>query len=280
MYMLIHICIHKYMVQTKYTQCYMCVKFDVFSVVFLLSNCNKFIRCNLLIFFVWNQRSKFKMKFMLLCVTHLKQLYSILFHILILFVFQSIPTDDRHDSWNRAISSHANPPYKGFICDKHFCDDDLTKGKVRNLKKDAVPKIFEPSDCTEIPQNDNDHEHIAEIEPNVQIDLPDLPDLHKENELTDENLQYRQLYLQFINEKAEWNVQEEKLNHKIKKLENNVEEQKQHIKFLNLKLNRETKSKESLNKLLEDLHAQKLLKKENLAALKASIFISFILVLL
>lgn len=127
------------------------------------------------------------------------------------------------------------------------------------LKKDAVPKIFY---CDEN-RHDMDNEHIEPIEPNIHLDQQENNEPY---EVT--GIEYRQLKQQFITEKAEWNMLEQKLEKQIKELKHNVDEQKKQIKFLSQKLQRETKTKETLNKLLEDLHAQKLLDKENLVALQ------------
>lgn len=166
------------------------------------------------------------------------------------FVYKRIPTDDRHDLWCRAISSDTDPPYIGLICDKHFCADDFSNGKV--LRRDAVPKISHGDANQDI---SDDHQ----IEPNIQID-------QEESSEPIEVVLSR--YQQFMTEKAEWNVMEENLKQQISKLKYKAGEQQKHIRFLSLKLDREKNSSHSLNKLLQDLHAEKLLDKGNLEALQ------------
>lgn len=193
--------------------------------------------------------------------------------LIFLFAFQRIPTDDRYVLWEQAISSNADPPFKGFICYQHFSDDDFTSQKKNCLRKNVLPKLF---DRKESDQNDEGYENIGEIgeiEPNIQVNLQDL---QQENESIEANLQYKQLYEQYAEEKSKWNVHEQKLNRRIKNLESDCAEQRKHIKRLHLKLQREEKSKRSLNKLLEDLHANKLLDSENFTALQASIQINSI----
>lgn len=180
--------------------------------------------------------------------------------------FLRIPTDDRYDSWYRAISQYADPPYKGLICSAHFSDDDLTKGKTRKLKKGALPQIFPREENNHIDDIDGENDYIAEIEPNVSNSQIDIQNENGSNE------QHRQLYQELLIEKSKWNIEEQKLKHRIQELELKIGEQKKEIKFWNQKFNREKKNKESLSDLLKELHAEKLLDKDNFDTLQASIF--------
>lgn len=120
-------------------------------------------------------------------------------------------------------------------------------------------------------QNHDDHDdHVHDN--NDMIELIE-PNVQRERETNEENVLYQQLYNQFTTEKSNWNVHEQKLNQRIKKLENTIEEQKQHINFLNKKFNCEKKTNDSLNNLLHELNAEKLLDNENLEALK--VFITY-----
>lgn len=152
------------------------------------------------------------------------------------------------------IHQHADPPYTGLICAQHFSDDDLTNGKTRNLKKNALPKIFAREESNQNDEADEDSEYIAEIEPNV----------------TNEDEPHSQSYHQLLIEKSTWNLQEQKFKHRIQELEQKVKIQKNEIKFWSQKFNREVIKKESLNNLLGELHAQKLLDEDNFDALKVS----------
>lgn len=63
-------------------------------------------------------------------------------------------------------------------------------------------------------------------------------------------------------------MQEQKLKHQIEQLKSTIDIQKSHIKYLNQKLRREEKSKQSFNELLKDLHSKNLLNAENLQNLQ------------
>lgn len=103
-----------------------------------------------------------------------------------------------------------------------------------------------------------------QIEPNIQEYQEEYLSEPTEVSLSE----YQHLKEQFMTEKAEWNVLEENYKHQISKLKHKVEEKGKHIRFLSLKLDREKNSKDSLNKLLQDLHAEKLLDKGHLEALQ------------
>lgn len=61
----------------------------------------------------------------------------------VLFCFCRMPSDDRYRIWCSAVEAHSVSPYTGFICIRHFLEDDLIITKQRTvLKKDAIPKIF------------------------------------------------------------------------------------------------------------------------------------------
>lgn len=133
----------------------------------------------------------------------------------------------------------------------------MTNEKTRQLKKGALPQIFTREENNQSDDIDGDDEHVAGIELNDQI----------EDESSD---QHSRLDQELLIEKSKWNVQEEKLKNRIKELELKLGEQKKEIKFWNQKFNREKKNKESLSSLLKELHAQKLLDKDNFDALEAS----------
>lgn len=191
--------------------------------------------------------------------------------------------DDRYELWCRALSTHADPPYKGMICAYHFHEDDfLNKSKRDRLKKNAVPTVFDHG------QNDQNNgieenyghseEFVSQVESNENHQHTESTEiaLHQVTSETSQNesngRSYQLLYQQYIGEKAKMNVREEKLKQKIKKLERDVDSQKKHIRFLNQKLLREQKSKDGLNNLLKELHAEKLLDEKNLKSLEVSFF--------
>lgn len=169
--------------------------------------------------------------------------------------------DERHELWRETIASKANPPYKGFVCQQHFTTADFTNEKKIRLKKNAVPNVFNEEHDQ---NNDYTTELLDSMDPIATIDT----DVQQKFASTEAN--YKELCEQFMKEKASWNVKEQKLNHRMYELKNKCDEQKQHIKFLNQKLQREVKHKESLKALLEELHAGKLLDKKNLETLQAS----------
>lgn len=70
--------------------------------------------------------------------------------------------------WEQSIAFHAQLPLSGFVCFKHFCENDLipeTKSKPITLRKNSVPTVFGLS----TPE--------SSFEPNENVDI--------ENELDD-----------------------------------------------------------------------------------------------
>lgn len=172
------------------------------------------------------------------------------------------------------------------ICAQHFHEDDfLTKSKRDRLKKNAVPTVFDRSQSDENNGIEENYEHSDnfdnQLEPNENHQNVERTEsaMHQatsetsQNESNEQYRSYQLLYQQYIKEKAEMNVREEKLKQHIKKLEIDVDNQKKHIRFLNQKLLREQKSKDALNNLLKELHAKKLLDEKNLKNLEVSFFL-------
>lgn len=176
-----------------------------------------------------------------------------------------MPKDDRRTDWINAISPHVNMPnveMLGMLCSEHFHDTDFFKNsKTNRLKKKAIPSVFEKSDeanCADKSANS------SELELNVEEQLNECVESGQEG-----NNEWHRSYL---NEKADRNIEVQRLTQRIKSLEHKVQVHKKHIKYLEQKLRRENATKESLQSVLADLNAEKLLDEENLKKLKASDF--------
>lgn len=187
-----------------------------------------------------------------------------------------IPTDDiRYGDWCEAIRPHVDPPMKGLICMNHFNEDDLVStARGICLKKNAIPRIF---------QNEKDGRHengvnhrIDEID---QIDSEisqtcDTTEINSDsmNIINIMKAENESLLKDFAEFRAEKNVLVEKLEHRVDQLEQKIGVQKDHIKYLNTKLYRQEKTKETLKKLLKDLEQQNMLTKSAVESLEVSLF--------
>lgn len=56
--------------------------------------------------------------------------------------------------WNIALGFDGDKIINGKVCIEHFEEENINRGKLAQLKKDAVPKIFKQS--TKINKNDNE----------------------------------------------------------------------------------------------------------------------------
>lgn len=198
-------------------------------------------------------------------------------------------------AWSTVINAHSNLKYRGFICIKHFEEDDLVihKNKI-TLKKDAIPKLFGPNANITRTNNSNNLNNFAQIVPGNSgnsdcgrdIGGPEGPNEKfssaqgakqhsNENlnnprksccnsfELNDilkaENESLRQEYVELETKRC---VEVASLQNEIKKLKDNANVQKKHIKYLSGKIYKQEKSKESLQTLLKDLKEQSVLTAE------------------
>lgn len=114
-----------------------------------------------------------------------------------------------------------------------------------------------------------DHQHVEHTE-------SALHQATSETSQIESNRSYQLLYQQYIKEKAEMNVREEKLKQHIKKFERDSDNQKKHVRFLNQKLLRQQKSKDALNNLLKELHAENLLDKKTWRIWRYVCFFKFV----
>lgn len=213
-----------------------------------------------------------------------------------MFGFHSLPSDDRQKEWVDAISPYADAPYIGRICSEHFYDVDFYKNvRTNRLKKHSVPRIFD-----EIHETDETDEtnYINVVEENGEnefeetiprkrfrglletneaveaVEVEELEELDKVANIGDyQDKEKNEWYHHYLNEKAERNIEVQKLLQRIKTLEHTLEVNKKHTKFLENKLRRENATKQSLQDVLAELNAEKLLNQGNLEALKASIFL-------
>lgn len=179
--------------------------------------------------------------------------------LLINFVFNSLPKDCRKNDWIEAISPHANEPFTGMICSHHFYETDFYKNsKANSLKKNSIPKKFDEiyevngtngTNCTNRDECDVQEVHEENAE-NVFAVFADAVDTVQaqaahaeaaeslnvetdEIDETGENGEKSPWYQHYLNEKAERNVEEQKLRNRIKLLENKVQEKKRRSSFWN-----------------------------------------------
>lgn len=162
------------------------------------------------------------------------------------------------------------------VCAHHFREDDfLNKTKKDRLKKNVVPTVFDSIPNGE--SNYTEEDQVSQCEPSDDRHHAERTEsiLHQatsksSHETNEPNRSYQQLHKQYIKEKAQMNIQAEKLNHQIRRLQRDVDNKKKHIKFLNQKLLRQQKSKDALSNLLKELHAENLLDGKNLKSLEVS----------
>lgn len=165
------------------------------------------------------------------------------------------------------------------ICGEHFSDIDFYKNsKTHRLKPSAVPKVFNNSSNANFSDEN-------ELRNTLEIDVSNDNTEHTEaseasvtlvgNDQNISSVQKNEWYGHYLKEKSERNIEVEALKQQIKRLENTNSVHRQHIKFLEQKLRRESKTKQSLQNLIVELHADQLLDAQHLDTLKVSIFLNF-----
>lgn len=201
-------------------------------------------------------------------------------------------------AWSTVINAHSNLKYRGFICIKHFEEDDLVihRNKI-TLKKDAIPKLFEPNANIARTNNSNNLNNFAQIDPDNRdnsgnsdfgrdIGGPNGPNekfssAQCARQHSNENLnntrksccnsfelneilkaEIESLRQEYVELETKRCVEVASIQNEIEKLKANANVQKKHIKYLSRTIYKQEKSKESLQTLLKDLKEQSVLTAE------------------
>lgn len=181
--------------------------------------------------------------------------------------------------WSEAIKKYLDQPstgHKGFICFKHFHQNDLiVRNEKITLKKNATPTIFNTSGqiapiISDSPNNfsDQNHQNQPALSAKTTPAQPTQTNQIEENShiFSGEydayeilKAEYSNLRQEYFELRAEKDVKISELENVIKKLIVKTKIQKEQIQYLTVKVSQKEKSTQSLKVLLKDLQTNNVL---------------------
>ena len=175
--------------------------------------------------------------------------------------------------FNKKYSDKPSTGHKGFICIKHFHQNDLNiRNEKITLKKNATPTIFSSSEPSEpigrpivsnsgnSPNNLSDQNHENQPAPSAETTPAAPTQLTQINQIEDIlKAEYSNLRQEYIELRTEKDARISELESVIKKLTMKAQIRKEQIQYLSVKVSQKEKSTQSLKMLLKDLRTKNVL---------------------
>lgn len=169
-----------------------------------------------------------------------------------------VPQDrTRLQSCEMTLASHCRTPLRGMVCINHFSADDLipaTNSRPVTLKKEAIPKIFAIGSVNSAPSVSEAHA----ISP-VQLNIENVQNLCQNVSCQYLRIQYDDLCQQHLVEKNRHDIEIQKMEKLISDLKTTNRNLSERIKSYDMRLKRNTESKEKLKSIVKELQKQQLI---------------------
>lgn len=185
-----------------------------------------------------------------------------------------VPQDrTKLESWERSLATHSQTPLSGMVCINHFSPSDLipaTNSRPIGLKKDAVPTIFNAVASTDLASS------VAEGHQNQDSDNLENDQVLCQNESCQNlRIQYNELCKERLIEKNHDDIKIEKMEKQIADLRASNHTYSERLKSCNMRLKRNTESKEKLKSIVKELQKQKLIREnaEDLLQVNLAFFV-------